>query len=54
MTLKQETINRANKLDVEVKSYKINCEKEQTRPARIVKVASIQNKIILSTDKPVA
>ena len=54
VALKQNTIDRANKLDVEVKSFTIPCEKEQLRAPRVVKVGSIQNKIVLSTDKPVA
>lgn len=37
-----------------MKSFKINAEKEQTRPQRIVKVAAVQNRIVLPTDKPVA
>ena len=54
ITLRPETINRANKLDVEVKSYKINCEKQQTVAPRLVKVAAIQNKIVVPASSPVA
>lgn len=49
----QETVNRANNIDVEVKSFRINSKKEQIRPQRYVKVAAVQNKIVLPTDKPV-
>ena len=51
--LQQETINRANKLDVEVKNFKINCEEQQTIAPRLVKVAAIQNKIVIPATKPV-
>jgi len=54
IALQLSTVDQASKLDVEVKSYKIPCEQEQLRPPRVVKVGAIQNKIILSTDKPVA
>jgi hypothetical protein len=52
--LRRETTERATNLDVEVKSFKINSEKEQIRPQRYVKVGAIQNKIVLPTDRPVA
>jgi hypothetical protein len=52
--LRPETKSKANSLKVEVKSFKINCEPEQTRPARLVKVGAVQNKIVLPTDRPIA
>lgn len=54
VSLQRSTVDQANKLDVEVKSFKIPCEQEQLRGSRIIKVGAIQNKIVLSTDKPVA
>jgi beta-ureidopropionase len=54
VALQRNTVDQASKLDVEVKSFKIPCEQEQLRGSRVIKVGSIQNKIVLSTDKPVA
>ena len=54
IALKKETVNRASNLDVEVKQFKINCESEQLRAPRIVKVAAVQNKIVLPPSSPVS
>ena len=51
--LKPQTVDQAKNIDVEVKKFRINCEKEQTRNERRVKVAAVQNKIVLPTDRPV-
>ena len=53
VSLQPETVNRANKLDVEVKSFRINCDKQQTIAPRLVKVAAIQNKIVVPATRPV-
>ena len=37
-----------------MKSFKINCEKQQTIAPRLVKVAAIQNKIVIPATRPVA
>jgi beta-ureidopropionase len=51
--LRQETIQRASQIDVEVKQFRVNSEAEQIRSKRLVKVAAIQNKIVLETTKPI-
>ena len=54
LALRQETLQRASNLNVEVKGFKIHCEEEQTRPARVIKVAAIQNQIVVPPSRPVA
>ncbi|KAJ9469672.1 Beta-ureidopropionase [Diplonema papillatum] len=42
----------ADKAGAEIKCYKVNCPPEQLRPPRLVKVAAIQNSIVLPTTAP--
>ena len=53
IALNSATIEKAKNADVEVKHFRINAEKEENRDARIVRVAAIQNKIVLPTTEPV-
>lgn len=53
VALNPKTIERANSADVEVKHFRVNAEQEENRDPRRVKVAAIQNKIVLSTSEPV-
>lgn len=53
IALSSATIERAKNSDVEVKHFRINSEKEENRDPRIVRVAAIQNKIVLPTTESV-
>lgn len=53
ITLKAETIEVAKNKNVEVKQFRVNCAKEENRDRRTVKVAAIQNKIVLPTTESV-
>lgn len=53
LPISPEAEAQAEQRDFEIKSFKIDCPPEQLRPARVVRVGLIQNKIVLPTDAPV-
>ena len=53
LSLPNEATTLAEEHDFELAGYIINAEPEDLRPARIVKVATIQNKIVLPTTAPI-
>lgn len=53
LQINAESLELAAKHNFEIKSYGFTAEKEDLRPARIVKVAGVQNSIVLPTTDPV-
>ena len=51
--LRTETLEAARNKNVEVKQYRVNAEKEELRDPRKVKIAALQNQILLPTTAPV-
>ena len=53
LEIPENATSLANEKDFEVKAYGIAAAQEQTRPPRPVKLALVQNAIILPTTAPV-
>lgn len=53
LKLSDDCSNVASSIDVELQAYKFNCEPEQLRSPRLVRVAVVQNAIPLSPSDPV-
>ncbi|GAB0093166.1 beta-ureidopropionase [Sergentomyia squamirostris] len=51
--LSAETLKIASENDFEVKGYRFEAEREDTRPSRIVRVGAVQNSIVAKTTEPV-
>ena len=53
LELPSEALVLADEKGFDVKGYSIGAAKEQTRPPRLVRVAVVQNSIVLPTTDPV-
>ena len=53
LDLPKEALQTADEKSFELQGYVFNAQKENFRPTRIVRVAAIQNKIVVPTSEPI-
>jgi len=51
--INEKSLFLAEKNNFEIKAYKMNANKEQSRPERLVRIGAIQNQIVLPTNEPI-